>query len=82
MKPAEIRLPGTSESSAGLYVAFKPTPERIANGARINTCKRCGKLVGHYPRDSFGHEIICLTCANDIPKIRQHLDQLAKSRGE
>jgi hypothetical protein len=77
-----IQLPGTSETSAGLYVAFKPTSERIASGARITTCKRCGKLVGHRPLDSVGHEIICLGCANDVPTIRRHLDELAKARGE
>lgn len=82
MSEKEIRLPGTNASSAGLYVAFSPIPERIARGARITTCKRCSKLVGHWPRDSIGHEIICLTCANDIPAIRQHIDELAKARGE
>jgi hypothetical protein len=76
----EIRLP--KETSNGLYVAFQPKPERVAKGAKITTCKRCGKLVGHWPRDSIGHEIICVGCANDIPTIRQHLDQLAKARGE
>jgi hypothetical protein len=78
----EIRLPSVSESSAGLYVAFTPTPERIAQGARITTCHRCMKIVGHHPRDSFGHEIICLSCGNDIPAIRRHIDELAKARGE
>jgi hypothetical protein len=76
----EIRLP--KETSAGLYVAFEPKPQRIAEGAKITMCKRCGKIVGHWPRDSIGHEIICLNCANDIPQIRRHLDELAKSRGD
>ena len=80
MPKDEIRLPDTSAS--GLYVAFRPTPERIGKGAKISTCKRCGKLVGHWPRDSIGHEIICLNCANDIPQIRRHIDELAKARGE
>ena len=66
----------------GLYVAFRPTPERVQQGARIATCRRCGKLVGHKPLDSAGHEIICLNCANDVPAIRKHIDQLAKARGE
>jgi hypothetical protein len=82
MDKDQIRLPGTSESSAGLYVAFNPTPERIASGAKITMCRRCGKLVGHRPLDSFGHEIICVKCANDIPTIRRHLDELAKARGD
>lgn len=75
-----IRLP--DEGSAGVYVAFRPTRERTEKGAKIALCNRCGKLVGHHPRDSFGHEIICLRCADDIPAIRQRLDQLAKARGE
>lgn len=75
-----IRLP--QEGTAGLYVAFKPTPERMAKGARVSTCWRCTNIVGHYPQDSTGHEIICLSCANDIPTIRRHLDELAKQRGD
>lgn len=71
-----------NEGHAGLYVAFKPTQERIQRGARVGTCRRCGKLVGHHPRDSAGHEIICLNCAYDVKAIRQHIDQLAKARGE
>lgn len=82
MSEGRIQLPGTDETTAGLYVAFRPTPERIASGARITTCKRCGKLVGHRPLDSMGHEIVCLSCANDISAIRRHLDELAKARGE
>lgn len=78
----QIRLPGTSETYAGLYVAFKPTPERIAGGARITTCRRCTKLVGHRPLDSLGHEIVCLKCASEVPTIRRHIDELAKARGE
>lgn len=79
MSTDEIRLP--SESSAGLYVAFRPTPERITAGAKITTCKRCGRLVGHHPRDSLGYEIVCLNCANDVQQIRRHIDELAKARG-
>lgn len=82
MKPDEIRLPGTNATSAGLYVAFRATPERVEKGAKISTCNRCGELVGHYPKDSIGHEIVCLTCAIEVPQIRQHIDQIAKSRGE
>lgn len=74
-----IRQPATS---AGIYVAFEPKAERIKRGARYRMCERCGKLVGHWPQDSAGHEIICLHCANDIPAIRSHIDQLAKARGE
>jgi hypothetical protein len=70
------------ETSAGLYVAFRPTPERVASGAKITLCARCGALVGHRPADSVGHEIVCLNCANDVPAIRQHIDQLAKARDE
>lgn len=80
MSGDEIRLP--TENASGLYVAFKPMPERIKAGARITTCKRCSKLVGHWPRDSVGHEIVCLGCANTIPAIRRHLDELAKARGD
>lgn len=75
-----IRLP--AETSAGLYVGFAPIPERVAKGCKITMCKRCGKLTGHWPKDSHGHEIICLKCAQDVPQIRQHIDQLAKDRGE
>lgn len=71
-----------SPSSNGLYVGFRPTPERMARGAYAATCKRCSEIVGHWPRESVGHEIICLKCANDIPAIRRHLDELAKTRGE
>lgn len=66
--------------SAGLYVGFNPTPERIANGCRAIICKRCSKLTGHYPQQSAGHDVICLKCADDVPEIRRHLDQLAKER--
>ena len=76
----KIQLP--ADSANGLYVAFKPTPERIKKGARITTCKRCGKLCGHWPQDSVGQEIVCLNCANDVPAIRRHLDELAKARGD
>jgi hypothetical protein len=79
-KKSIIQLP--AESSSGLYVAFKPTPERIAKGCYVTACARCKKLVGYWPWDSAGHEIICLSCANDIPAIRQHIDALAKERGE
>ena len=75
-----IKLP--EASNAGLYVAFNPTHERVSRGAKVALCNRCGKLVGHWPRDSIGHEIICLGCGNDIPAIRQRIDQLAKARGE
>ena len=68
------------QAKAGLYVAFNPTPERIAKGARVRMCERCGTLVGHWPQDSAGHEIICLKCADQIPAIRRHLDELAKAR--
>ncbi len=76
----DIRLP--NETSAGLYVAFNPDRDRVARGCKITTCARCGKLVGHWPQHSLGHEIICLNCANDIPQIRRHIDQLAKERGQ
>ncbi len=80
MTQAKIQLP--NETSAGLYVAFQPKPERISAGAKITTCKRCGRLVGHWPKDSIGHEIVCLSCANDVPAIRRHLDELNKARGD
>lgn len=80
MSQQVIRLP--DEGSAGLYVAFEPREDRIAKGAKIGFCRRCGKLVGHWPKDSFGYEIVCLGCANDVPAIRRHIDQLAKARGE
>lgn len=76
----QIRLP--NDTNLGLYVAFKPTKERIAKGCYLRPCARCGTLIGHWPQDSAGHEIICLNCANDIPQIRRHLDELAKARGE
>lgn len=76
----EIKLPEVS--SNGLYVAFEPKPERIAKGAKVSTCNRCGKLVGHWPRDSAGYEIVCLACASDVPAIRSRLDDLAKARGD
>jgi hypothetical protein len=76
----KIQLP--PESASGLYVGFSPIPDRVAKGCKITMCKRCGKLTGHWPRDSIGHEIICLNCANDVPQIRQHIDRLAKERGE
>jgi hypothetical protein len=75
-----INLPNAT--SAGLYVAFRPTVERMARGARVTTCHRCPTVVGHYPRDSAGYEIVCLKCANDVPSIRRHIDELAKARGE
>lgn len=71
----EIRLP-----TSGLYVAFAPNPDRVARGARYSVCNRCSTIVGHWPQDSAGHEIICLACANEIPAIRQHIDELAKAR--
>jgi len=73
-----IRLP--KESANGLYVAFEPTPERVARGARYGFCRRCGKIIGHWPQQSAGHEVICLNCAHDVPAIHRHLEQLAKSR--
>lgn len=76
----EIRLPAAS--SAGLYVGFYPTQERIARGVKVKLCGRCKRIVGHWPKDSFGHEVICLSCGNDIPAIRARIDQLAKARGE
>lgn len=84
---AETKLPATepiqlpADSSNGLYVAFEPAPERIKKGARITPCKRCGKLVAHWPQDSAGYEIICLGCAHQVPAIHKHLDQLAKTHG-
>lgn len=75
----KIQLPNAT--SLGLYVAFKPTAERIGR-CYVTMCSRCSELVGHWPQDSAGHEIICLKCANDIPQIRRHLDELAKSRGD
>jgi hypothetical protein len=80
MNGQQITLP--PESSAGLYVAFEPKLERVGRGARITMCKRCGRLVGHWPLDSVGHEIICLKCADDVPQIRRHIDELAKARGD
>jgi hypothetical protein len=77
-----IQLPETNETSAGLYVGFEPTSARIASGCHIRGCARCGKLTGHRPQDSVGHEVICLNCANDIPTLRRHIDQLAKERGD
>lgn len=71
-----------SDNKAGLYVAFEPKPERIKAGAKFRMCERCGKLVGHWPKDSAGYEIICLSCANDVPAIRGRLDELAKARGD
>lgn len=67
---------------AGIYVAFEARPDRISKGARAALCNRCGKLVAHHPLDSVGHELVCLNCANDIPQIREHIDRLAKERGE
>lgn len=75
-----IQLP--AESSQGLYVGFAPIKSRVEQGCKITMCKRCGKLTGHWPRDSIGYEIVCLSCANDVPQIRQRIDQLAKERGE
>ena len=75
-----IQLP--PQTSAGLYVAFNPTDVRVKAGCKVALCQRCGKLCGHWPKDSIGHEIICLNCAQDVPAIRQHIDQLAKARGE
>jgi hypothetical protein len=66
--------------TAGIYVAFEATPGRVEKGCRITTCNRCGKLAGHWPQQSAGHEIICLGCADQIPAIRQHIDQLARER--
>jgi hypothetical protein len=75
-----IRLP--EASSSGLYLGFEPKAERIARGCYITTCRRCQKLIGHWPQDSAGHEIICVNCANEIPAIRRHLDELSKARGD
>jgi hypothetical protein len=75
-----IQLP--EENTNGLYVGFRLTPERIGKGAYATTCKRCSKFVGHYPVDSVGHDVICLSCADEIPAIRKHMDELAKARGE
>jgi hypothetical protein len=75
---SQIRLP--NESANGLYVGFTPIEDRMKAGCKITTCARCGKLTGHWPRDSIGHEIVCLNCASDIPQIRRHIDQLAKER--
>ena len=74
----EIRVP--KEPTSGVYVGFTPIQERIDRGCKITTCARCGKLTGHWPRDSIGHEIVCLNCASDIPQIRQRIDQLARER--
>jgi hypothetical protein len=79
MATPKIQLP--ADSPQGLYVAFAPLQDRVKDGARITCCNRCGKLVGHWPRDSFGHEIVCLNCAADVPQIREHIDSLAKERG-
>lgn len=76
----KIQLPAASAN--GLYVGFSPIQQRIQQGCKITMCKRCGKLTGHWPKDSAGHEIICLNCAYDVPQIRQHIDRLAKERGE
>lgn len=77
---SKIQLP--NESSNGLYVGFNPTQERVTRGCKITMCKRCGELTGHWPRDSIGHEIVCLKCADQIPEIRRHIDQLSKQRGD
>ena len=72
----------TSSSPNGLYVAFKPTNQRLERGAKVGVCARCPAIIAHFPRDSQGHEVICLKCANDIPQIARHLDRLAKARGD
>jgi hypothetical protein len=71
----------SATAQAPLYVGFLPTKERIAKGARVTTCRRCPDFVCHYPVDSVGYDVICLKCANDVPAIRKHIDELAKTRG-
>lgn len=75
-----IKLP--NDTRRGLYVAFRLTPDRMSRGAMLATCHRCTNIVGHYPLDSDGYEIVCLKCANDVPAIRRHIDEIAKERGE
>lgn len=80
MKVPQIKLP--SASSNGLYVGFRATPERIKQGAYVTICKRCPAVVGHWPLDSCGYEVICLKCAHAVPAIERHMEELAKERGE
>jgi hypothetical protein len=65
-----------------IYVGFSPIQQRVAKGCKITICKRCGKLTGHWPKDSIGSDVICLNCAYAIQPIREHVDRLAKERGE
>ena len=78
MDSPQVFLPGDTRTS--LYVGFRPTPERVAAGAKVTACARCSAWVGHKPQESVGTEIVCLKCANDVPAIREHMDAISKGR--